>query len=100
MNVQVGDVVLSRDEAAAGQSHKYVQVLKVHTDTDGMICSANLEYKLPGENKFRVTTRPIRILMEDDSVRLATNPLLDISSLWKEADNKQGSKPKGESIQL
>ncbi len=99
MNVQVGDVVLSRDETAAGQSRKYAQVLKVHTGTDGMICSANLEYKLPGENKFRVTNQPIRILMEDDRVRLATNPPLVISSLWKEADNKQGSKPKGESLQ-
>ncbi len=62
-NVQVGNVVLRREKTAPGQSHKYAYVIKVHKGTDGMVQSANVEYKLPGESKFRVTTRPIHKLI-------------------------------------
>jgi hypothetical protein len=53
-NVQVGYVVLRGDESAAGRTHKYVQVVKVHKGTDGIVRSADNEYKLPGEDKFRI----------------------------------------------
>lgn len=64
-NVQVGgDVVLRSNEITAGQSHRYTtRVVKVHTGTYGMVQSANVEYKLPGEFKFRTTTRPIHKLI-------------------------------------
>ncbi len=31
----------------------------MHTGTDGKVRSANIEYKIPGECKFRVSTRQI-----------------------------------------
>ncbi len=51
------DVVLRRDETAAGQSHKYVHVSRVHNSTDMMVrvCRRTLEYKLLGKEKFWVT---------------------------------------------
>jgi hypothetical protein len=36
-NEQVGDGMLRRKETAAGQSHKYARVIKVHKGTDGMV---------------------------------------------------------------
>jgi hypothetical protein len=48
-------MVLRKDKTATGQSHKYAQVVKVHTGTDGMVRSADVEYKPPGESKFWVT---------------------------------------------
>jgi hypothetical protein len=54
----VGDVVLRRDEAAAEQNHKYAHVVKVHNGSNGMVRSTDIKYKLPGEEKFRVTTYP------------------------------------------
>jgi hypothetical protein len=39
------------------------RVAKVHTVVDRMICLADAEYKLLGEDKFRVITRPINKLI-------------------------------------
>ncbi len=62
-DLKVGDVVLRKDETAAGQTYKYAKVIKVHTSTDGKVRAADVEYKLPGESVFRTTTRPIHKLV-------------------------------------
>jgi hypothetical protein len=56
-------VVLRKDETAASQTYKYAKVVKVHTSTDGKVRAADVEYKLPGESVFRMTTRPIHKLV-------------------------------------
>ncbi len=48
-DTKVGDVVLRKDEAAAGQTYKYARVTKVHVRTDGKVRAADIEYKVPGE---------------------------------------------------
>jgi hypothetical protein len=58
-DARMGDFVLQKDETAAGQTYKYARIIKVHGGTDGRVRSADIEYKIPGENKFRVSTRPI-----------------------------------------
>jgi hypothetical protein len=59
----IRDVVLRKDETAAGQTYKYAQVIGVHTGLDRKIRSVDVEYKIPGESNFRVTTRPIHKLV-------------------------------------
>jgi hypothetical protein len=61
--LKTGDIVLRKDETAAGQTYKYAKVTKVHTSTDGKVRAADIEYKLPGESAFRMTTRPIHKLV-------------------------------------
>jgi hypothetical protein len=58
-DVRVGDIVLRKDETAAGQTYKYTRVIKVHVRTDGRVRSADIEYRLPGEMRYRTTMRPI-----------------------------------------
>ncbi len=62
-DVKVGDIVLRKDETAAGQTYKYARVVKVHVGTDSKVRAADVEYKIPGEVRFRVTTRPIHKLV-------------------------------------
>jgi hypothetical protein len=62
-DLKVGDVVLRKDETAAGQTYKYAKVVRVHTSADGKVRAADIEYKLPGESVFRTTTRPIHKLV-------------------------------------
>jgi hypothetical protein len=62
-DLKVGDIVLRKDETAAGQTYKYAKVVRVHTSADGKVRAADIEYKLPGEAVFRVTTRPIHKLV-------------------------------------
>ncbi len=62
-DLKVGDIVLRKDETAAGQTYKYAKVIKVHVSTDGRVRAADIEYKLPGESVFRTTTRPIHKLV-------------------------------------
>ncbi len=62
-DLKVGDIVLRKDETAAGQTYKYAKVVRVHTSTDGKVRAADIEYKLPGESVFRTTTRPIHKLV-------------------------------------
>jgi hypothetical protein len=62
-DLKVGDIVLRKDETAAGQTYKYAKVVKVHASTDGKVRAADIEYKLPGESVFRTTTRPIHKLV-------------------------------------
>jgi hypothetical protein len=52
-DLKEGDIVLRKDETAAGQTYKYAKVVKVHTSTDGKVRAADIEYKLPGESAFR-----------------------------------------------
>jgi hypothetical protein len=62
-DLKTGDIVLRKDETAAGQTYKYAKVVKVHAGTDGRVRAADIEYKLPGESVFRMTTRPIHKLV-------------------------------------
>ncbi len=62
-DLKAGDIVLRKDETAAGQTYKYAKVIKVHTSSDGKVRAADIEYKLPGESVFRMTTRPIHKLV-------------------------------------
>jgi hypothetical protein len=62
-DLKVGDIVLRKDETAAGQTYKYARVTKVHVSADGRVRAADVEYKLPGEAVFRTTTRPIHKLV-------------------------------------
>jgi hypothetical protein len=62
-DLKVGDIVLRKDETAAGQTYKYAKVIKVHISADGKVRAADIEYKLPGESVFRTTSRPINKLV-------------------------------------
>jgi hypothetical protein len=62
-DIKEGDIVLRKDETAAGQTYKYAKVIRVHTSTGGKVRAADIEYKLPGESVFRTTTRPIHKLV-------------------------------------
>jgi hypothetical protein len=62
-DLKVGDIVLRKDETAAGQTYKYARVIKVHVSTDGLVRSVDIEYRLPGEMTFRTTTRPVHKLV-------------------------------------
>ncbi len=57
-NTKVGDVILRKDETAAGQTYKYARIVGVHVRMDGKVRSAKVEYRIPGEAKFRGTTKP------------------------------------------
>ncbi len=62
-DLRVGDIVLRKDETAAGQTYKYAKVIKVHVSSDDKVRAADIEYKLPEESVFRTTTRPIHKLV-------------------------------------
>jgi hypothetical protein len=62
-DLKVGDIVLRKDETAAGQTYKYAKVIRVHASSDDKVRAADIEYKLPGESVFRTTTRPIHKLV-------------------------------------
>jgi hypothetical protein len=62
-DLKVGDIVLRKDETAAGQTYKYARVTKVHVSTDGRVRAADIENKLSGEASFRTTRRPIHKLV-------------------------------------
>jgi hypothetical protein len=53
----------AQERRNSGQSNLQVKVVKVHTSADGKVRAADVEYKLPGESVFRVTTRPIHKLV-------------------------------------
>ncbi len=62
-DAKIGDVVLRKDETAAGQTYKYARITKVHIGTDGKVRAEDIEYKVPGEARFRLTTWPIHKLV-------------------------------------
>jgi hypothetical protein len=62
-DLRVGDIVLRKDETAAGQTYKYAKVIRVQVSSDGKVRAADIEYKLPGKSVFRTTTRPIHKLV-------------------------------------
>jgi hypothetical protein len=61
-DAKVGDVILRKDETAASQTYKYARIVNMHVGLDGRVRDADVEYKVPRESKFRVTTRPIHKL--------------------------------------
>jgi hypothetical protein len=62
-NVKVGNIVLRKDETAAGQTYKHARVVKVHVGSDGRVRSSDIKYRLPGETVYRTITRPIHKLV-------------------------------------
>jgi hypothetical protein len=44
-DVKIRDIVLRKDETAAGQMYKYARVTKVHIGTYGKVRAADIEYK-------------------------------------------------------
>jgi hypothetical protein len=62
-DVRVGDIVLRKDETAAGQTYKHARVIKVNVGMDGRVRSADIEYRLPGETVYLTTMRPIHKLV-------------------------------------
>jgi Family of unknown function (DUF5641) len=57
---QVGDVVLLKDETAAGNTYKLARVVEVFRDEkDGKVRKVSVAYKNVTEKVFRVSTRPI-----------------------------------------
>jgi hypothetical protein len=50
-------------ETATGQTNKYAKIIGVHVGLDGKVRSADAEYKVPRESRFRVTTKPIHKLV-------------------------------------
>ncbi len=50
-DAKVGDIILRKDEMAAGQTYKYARITNVHIGSDGKVGAANIE--IPGELKFR-----------------------------------------------
>jgi hypothetical protein len=62
-DTKIGDVVLRKDETATGQTYKYARIVNVHVGLDRKVRSVDVEYKIPGETKFCVTTRLIHKLV-------------------------------------
>ncbi len=50
-DAKVGDAVLRKDKTAAGQTYKYARIVGVLAGSDGKVRSADVEYKIPGDNK-------------------------------------------------
>jgi hypothetical protein len=47
----------------ARHMYKYARIIGIHVGSDGKVRSADMEYKVPGKSKFRVTTRLIHKLV-------------------------------------
>jgi hypothetical protein len=103
-DLRVGDIVLRKDETAAGQTYKYAKVVRVHASADDKVRAADVEYKLPGESVFRTTTRPIHKLvlvvpveeqnLEVDKMREMSGPARD-----EAAEAAVAAAPRGEGRQ-
>jgi hypothetical protein len=87
-NVRVGDIVLRKDETAAGQTCKHARVVKVHVGMDGRVRSADIEYRLPGETVYRTTTRPIHKLVM----------IIPVEEQIAASRNTRTTEPKGEEL--
>jgi hypothetical protein len=59
-DAQVGDVVLVKNETAAGVEYQRGRVVEAIPSEDGHVRSVQVEYKNPGEKVFRHTLRPIQ----------------------------------------
>ena len=63
-DVREGDVVLLKDETAASTAYKMARVVEVlPSEEDGRVRKAVVEYKNPGEKKFRQSVRPVNKLV-------------------------------------
>jgi hypothetical protein len=58
-DAQVGDVVLVKNETAAGVEFQRGRVVESFRGEDGHMRSVQVEYKNPSEKVFRHTLRPI-----------------------------------------
>ncbi len=62
-DAKVGDIVPRKDVTATGKTYKYARIIGVHVGLDGKVRLADVEYKVPGESKFRMATRLIHKLV-------------------------------------
>jgi len=62
-DLQVGDVVLMKEETLAAKDYRLGRVQEVFQGEDGRVRSASIEYKNPNEKVFRSTVRPIQKLI-------------------------------------
>jgi hypothetical protein len=49
-DAKVGDIILRKDETAAGQTYKYARITNVHIGSDSKVRAADIEYKVPRES--------------------------------------------------
>jgi hypothetical protein len=66
-------------------------VIKVQEGTDGKVRSADIEFKMPGENKFRVSMRSIHNLVLVIPVEERT-----VEDDWEPIEWKEDDVPKPE----
>ena len=59
-NVQIGDVCLIRYGKDKRATYRLGRVEQVKKGTDGLVRKVSLQYKLPGEKKFRTVDRPVQ----------------------------------------
>ena len=59
-NVKVGDICLIRYKSEIRATNRLGRVRDVKLGSDGLVRTVNLEYKLPGEKKFRTVDRPVQ----------------------------------------
>ena len=59
-NVKVGDICLIRYKSEIRATYQLGRVRDVKLGSDGLVRTVNLEYKLPGEKKFRTVDRPVQ----------------------------------------
>ncbi len=62
-DIQVDDLVLMKNENAAGVEYQRGRIKAVFPGEDGHVRSAEVEYKNPSEKVYRTTTRPIQKLV-------------------------------------
>jgi hypothetical protein len=85
----------------AGQTYKYARIVNVHRGMDGKVRAADVENKVPGESKFRMTTRPIHKLVlivpvEEQTMEEAEErDSQEYGGGEQEEERQRGSRPPG-----
>ena len=63
-SLRPGDVVLMKNETAVSKMYRLARVYKVFpSETDNLVRKALIQYKNPGEKKFRFSERPVQGLV-------------------------------------
>ena len=63
-NLRPGDVVLMKNETAVSKMYRLARVYKVFpSESDSLVRKALIQYKNPGERKFRFSERPVQGLV-------------------------------------
>ncbi len=80
-----GDVMPRKVKMGAGQLYKYAWVARIYKESDGKVRLADVEYKIPGKNVFRVTMPPIHKLIMEGPV--------EEPNIEEEGDKDESKKP-------